>query len=226
MRRLIQVGETYGKIKVISRAEFKCKTRYYQCTCLSCGKTFVSSGQLIFKHGEYGCSDCRKKKRQSETKTKYEQYIGMRKGQLVLTEILDFRDYANCKFWFCRCHCDCGNDIEIPIKRFLSTNIQSCHTGKENLINGQSKRISGFVDGTNIFDISPDRKLNKNNSSGIKGVSWVPKYGKYRAYITLQGKQRHLGMYDTLQEAADARKRGEKKYFEPLISNHDATDSD
>ena len=37
----------------------------------------------------------------------------------------------------------------------------------------------------------------------------------YRAYINIGKKQIHLGNFDTLEEAAAARKAVEKKYFAP-----------
>ena len=53
--------------------------------------------------------------------------------------------------------------------------------------------------------------LRSNNTSGIKGVSKTPQ-GKYRAYITANGKWKSLGYYDTVEEAAEARKRAELAY--------------
>lgn len=53
--------------------------------------------------------------------------------------------------------------------------------------------------------------LRSNNKTGIRGVS-LTKEGKYRAYITVDGKQKSLGWYDTLEEAASARWQGEQLY--------------
>lgn len=55
-------------------------------------------------------------------------------------------------------------------------------------------------------------KTPKNNTSGVVGVKWdnVPK--KWRADITFHGKIYHLGSYDNIEEAARARKSGEKKF--------------
>jgi hypothetical protein len=43
-----------------------------------------------------------------------------------------------------------------------------------------------------------------DNSSGFKGVSFVPAYRKYRAYIGHNGKRYHLGHFVTAVEAASA----------------------
>jgi hypothetical protein len=42
----------------------------------------------------------------------------------------------------------------------------------------------------------------KNNTSGIKGVSWKKKSGKWYAYINSDGKRRHLGYFENLLDAA------------------------
>lgn len=54
-------------------------------------------------------------------------------------------------------------------------------------------------------------RISKNNKSGVKGVSTTPS-GKYRARIMLNGVEIGLGRYETLEEAAKARKRAERKY--------------
>lgn len=51
----------------------------------------------------------------------------------------------------------------------------------------------------------------KHNTSGYKGVSWMPSRRKWRAYIFVDYKQRHIGLYDTPQEAHVARKKEEQK---------------
>jgi len=52
-----------------------------------------------------------------------------------------------------------------------------------------------------------------NNKSGVKGVRWVEERSKWRAYIRVDDKQKHLGYYATFKEAVEARNEGVKKYF-------------
>lgn len=40
------------------------------------------------------------------------------------------------------------------------------------------------------------------NKSGYKGVSWYPRFKKWRACIKKDGKQRHLGYFSSAEEAA------------------------
>lgn len=46
-------------------------------------------------------------------------------------------------------------------------------------------------------------KLYKNNSSGYKGISFIR--NKWRSRIFIEGKDKHLGLFDTLEEAITAR---------------------
>lgn len=52
----------------------------------------------------------------------------------------------------------------------------------------------------------------KDNTSGIKGVSWNKEKSKYRAYIMLDRKQIHLGFFDTKDAAYIAYKEAAKTY--------------
>lgn len=55
------------------------------------------------------------------------------------------------------------------------------------------------------------RRKNKNSGTGIIGVSiWKD---KYRAYITVDQKQIHLGTFGKLEDAVKARRNAEEHYF-------------
>lgn len=53
----------------------------------------------------------------------------------------------------------------------------------------------------------------KNNTSGKTGVSWDKSRMKWEAYIWVNRKKVHLGRFANRDEAIDARKKAEKKYF-------------
>lgn len=54
---------------------------------------------------------------------------------------------------------------------------------------------------------------NKNNTSGFKGVSWHKAGNKYRADINLNGKQTHLGLFLSAEDAAHAYDNKAKELF-------------
>lgn len=46
-----------------------------------------------------------------------------------------------------------------------------------------------------------NRSKQSNNTSGLKGVSWHKQAAKWRAHIVLDGRQRHLGLFSTAEDA-------------------------
>jgi len=49
-----------------------------------------------------------------------------------------------------------------------------------------------------------NRKATKNSSSKYKGVGWKKQANKWQAFITINGKNSHLGYYDNEDDAARA----------------------
>lgn len=68
--------------------------------------------------------------------------------------------------------------------------------------NGLNNRKSNLRLATRIQN-ARNRKVNKNNTSGYKGVSLLP-HGRWISYITHQKRRITIGLYDTREEAARA----------------------
>lgn len=51
---------------------------------------------------------------------------------------------------------------------------------------------------------SINRGMNKNNTSGYKGVSWAKNEKKWNAQITINYKRKSLGYYETAEQAYEA----------------------
>lgn len=60
----------------------------------------------------------------------------------------------------------------------------------------------------------------KRSKSKIRGVDFHVKTGKWRATIRLNNKAKHLGLFDTAENAAMARKKAEEK-FQPAKASGD-----
>lgn len=78
----------------------------------------------------------------------------------------------------------------------------------------------------NLRDVTPtENKRNTrkhvNNTSGFTGVYWHKIHQKWCAYITLNGKHKHIGYFATLEAAAAARTAASVKYR--FHQNHGAT---
>jgi len=66
---------------------------------------------------------------------------------------------------------------------------------------------------------SHNMKLNNNNTSGVKGVSWYKEQQQWRGQIRNNNKQIHIGYFKNIEDAASAiRKAREKLHGE--YANH------
>lgn len=119
--------------------------------------------------------------------------------------------------WLCKC--DCGNTIEVDTARLKGNKIKSCGCLKTVKYAQEGIKKFNYI-GTNIKAISPGRKINKNNKSGVMGVFYYKRTQKWTAYITLKRERVLLGYFDNKEEAIKARKEAEKKYFLPIIKKY------
>lgn len=64
-------------------------------------------------------------------------------------------------------------------------------------------------------DNHKNRRKQRNNTSGHRGVLWYPynNVNKWMAHIRINCKSITLGYYDKLDDAVEARRKGEIKYF-------------
>ncbi len=79
-------------------------------------------------------------------------------------------------------------------------------------INGirNDNRIENLREVT-IGENSLNKKVYRHSSTGISGVNWDEKLGKWRAHITLKNQRHYLGLFTDVNAAADARKAAEKR---------------
>ena len=84
--------------------------------------------------------------------------------------------------------------------------------------NKGDNRISNLRDvtrGENRKNLANQR----HNTSGTTGVAWYKPYKKWVARIRVNGKQKHLGYFDNINEAKIARQKAKIKYGFHI--NHD-----
>jgi hypothetical protein len=61
-------------------------------------------------------------------------------------------------------------------------------------------------------------KIRKDNTTGIKGIIFDKKSNKYRVRITINKKCKHIGYYNSLEEATNARKKVANEIFKEFTN--------
>ena len=135
---------------------------------------------------------------------------GRRFGRLIALEYAGRQGRKT--LW--RCRCDCGKEVVVQRSSLISGNTTSCGCAAD-----PSRLLADRVDGTRLgASRHPHRAT---NTSGVTGVSWNKRRGKWEAYIQLQGQKIHLGLYDKIEDAAKARARAEEDYFQKFLQEHE-----
>ena len=159
---------------------------------------------------------------------RFKDLTGKKFNRLTVLELAE-RNSSGQIQWKCRCNC--GNIIFAT-----TTYLKSGHTKSCGCLNKEkaSKRLKSkkfvesrnnhrkenfLVEGTSLSLINP-KHLRKNNKTGVNGVYWDKKLKKYRVRINVKGKSISLGCFKNLQEAKDARKEAEEKYYKPILDKY------
>jgi hypothetical protein len=105
------------------------------------------------------------------------------------------------------CDCDCGKKAFVISRNLTNKLSKSCGCLRKEKTSITGKMISkknikkNIIEGTNIGLIK-NNKLNKNNTTGFKGVTYFKGY--YQSKIQFKKVRYYLGYYETAEEASDA----------------------
>ena len=111
--------------------------------------------------------------------------------------------------------CDCGKTVASPLDRVLWGDKRSCGCLAAETKAAQAKAMQKKVlraEGTNIRRIE-SAKLQSNNPSGFRGVSWHKGQRAWMVNIGFKGKTYYLGYRDTIEEAAQLRHEAEARIY-------------
>ena len=179
----------------------------WNCRC-DCGNT-VEATSTELKSGNRKSCGCL-------SRPPLYEWVGKRFGRLTVTAYDGKRN--GCHYW--RCLCDCGTETVV-----FQTSLLRGHTSSCGCLNRSLAERRTLVDGTCVEILRSallKGTIPQNNSSGVRGVYWQKKQQRWCAQIMFKGKMIYLGSYNTIGEAAIARKRGEQKYFGGFLEEYDA----
>lgn len=92
--------------------------------------------------------------------------------------------------------------------------MKSCGCRKK----AHDKKLGSFlthIDGTSV-DMIKSKKVPSDNTTGYRGVYLIK--GKYVAKIVFQKKAYYLGTYESIEQAAEARKEAEELLFDGVAA--------
>ena len=153
---------------------------------------------------------------------------GQRFGRLVVVGDVGYRKSTKRGIWY-QCKCDCGKELQIRKDRLASGNTKSCGCLNDELRAFNLKPIkhedrlkaceSNVVEKTDLRIISRT-KPKAANTSGITGVSIRKDRNKWLARKKKKKEVHHLGYFANKQDAINARKEAEDKYFKPILEKY------
>lgn len=195
-----EIGKRYGHLTVLSDTGRRYRTeRIFLCRC-DCGRTVeVNINKLHTGHVK-SCG-CRR--------FLWRDLTGQRFGRLTIIEYAYTKNQKN--YW--KCQCDCGNICYVQTSWLTNGTTVSCGCKNEENRESLPKLDRGLVDGTMKCAIKKDRRLNKNNTSGVRGVHFDKARRLWVAQLMFRRKNHMLGRFKTKAEAIKARKAGEEKYY-------------
>lgn len=208
MRRLNIAGQRFGKLIAIKPTRTN-KGLEWICNC-DCGGTRTAYSKNL-KAGEIkscGCLLASLRHGMIDTKT-YSSWRAM-KNRCLNTRSIDYKDYGGrgiglCDRWmvFTTFYEDMGD-------RPKGTSIERVDNNK-----GYSPDNCKWA---TPIEQSRNSRLRKRNISGFSGVSRSNNKKRWVATIRTVGKHIFLGTFDTIPEAAEARRWGEIKYWGRVYS--------
>ena len=200
-------GQKFGRLMPI---EYIGDSKW-KCIC-DCGNTTIARTSNLRDGSTKSCG-CLKRETDHRKQRNAVDYTGKKTN--MLTAIKYLRSNKNGTVW--QYKCDCGNYIELNPAYVNNGIYKSCgciasKAAAQNL-------AANCIEETNISKIKPHKPI-ETNKSGVTGVFWDNRSGKWKAKITFQKKSRHLGYFDNFEDAVKARQRAEEELFEPFLEKH------
>lgn len=206
-------GEKIGKITVIRKTNEKLsKENLWECAC-ECGEKLYRRGSDLrrprLEGSQISCQRCKRKTHGDSNSPEFVVWSGIIQR--------------------------CYNPNQTGYEYYGGRGIKMCDRWRHSYANfledmGRKPHSNYSIERINVDgDYAPDncvwaslvtqarnKRVRFDSKSGVTGVNWCNTTNKWLAKITVDGKRIHLGsfQFDELEEATEARRRAEEKYWE------------
>ncbi len=218
-------GNVFGRLTVIKKHHVKNNNGriLWLCKCICGNETLVDTATL--KNGATQSCGCLRIEIISDTLKKYNNYNLLNDYGIGWTSntneefYFDLEDYDKIKnyCWYKMDNGYLATNIEeensrniILIHRFiLDIKHDEVDHKNHNKLDNRKENIRNCTRCQNSMNIG----IRSNNTSGVTGVSWQKRDERWCARITANKKDINLGYFINFEDAVEARKEAEVKYF-------------
>lgn len=150
--------------------------------------------------------------------------VPLTRGRVALVDDEDYEEVARYKW----CYMTAGYAARSVVKEkkrwllYMHREILKPPKGKHvDHVNGDTldNRRSNLRLATHAENMRNSKKLSKNNTSGYKGVAFDRSTGNWKAYISVDGKLKHLGRFSTAEAASECYEHHAKLIFKEFKRN-------
>lgn len=221
MAKAVELSDTrFGRLVVVSRAENKSGHPAWNCLC-DCGQEKVCLG-INLKRGKSKSCGCLRSEITSARSLKH----GNRKGKNNTS-----REYET----WCSMIGRCETESNTSFHNYGARGISVCNRWRDSFelfLEDMGERptskhsldridVNGNYEPSNCRWVTKEvqmrnRRILSNNKTGVNGV-YLNKSDKYHAQIYESGKRKHIGLFDTLEDATTARKEAEQRIWKTPI---------
>ena len=240
MGRKVEVhpGEKYGRLTVIKEVERYVdssgrKYRQMLCSC-DCGSEPIKVLLNSLRKGDTKSCGCYKKEKTKERMKKFNAYdletyeygVGYTtKGEEFYFDLEDYdliKDYCwhiNRRGYVVTNDNKTSKQTQVKMHRLVmnaSEGMDIDHRHRKTNDNRKSQ-LREVTRSQNLMN----RGIRKDNTSSVTGVSWHKARSKWRVYITINGKTKHLGFFINKEEAIEARLKAELELYGTFSPNYE-----
>lgn len=204
------IGKTFGRLLVIKEiGHDKRKNILWECRC-TCGNITIARGDDLKagKKQSCGCLQIESRIKHGNSYTVEHQTWCSMIHRCTQKKSTHYHSYGGRGIRVCNRWKDFNNFLSDMGRRPTNKKFTI-----ERLNNDGNYEPSNCIWATRTTQ-ARNKRISKTNTTGVNGVTWSKQRKKYKVRIKVKGKETHLGYFDLMSDAIEARRKGEIKYWE------------